>query len=1325
MEQQKHSIRVYQFFRSVLALFCAVVILITAVPATVARAEDADDSYDLEAVANSLGTILSIGSTPTKEGIKGVTPIGGLTYDDGSGASRCGKAGLVLAYTSKPTSIGQWIAAKMSMSSMSYDYGSIMKIADGKGGSSTAVYQYAVYGRALSELGLDKTEYALSGGKKISNIIRGYGTLIVYLFASGVNGMFSFAIKVLQLLNPFGWLDNVARDTTVAAGAQYSTVATTGKAFAGIHTLSRYIAGIYSTMCNLSWGFVIPMMLAFYLAGMFLFKKTSGGKRLLKRILFIAIGIPLIGSTYTSFLYNMGDMFQNGSSYADKVIASTFVDFESWVVSSHLAPPEVNGKRTSIQVRVPVDKDGNKLSGSATAQMSLGGELSDNTTYDIKELCLAINKESNNLDVDDSSIRDGLTFETTDATFDGSVADGADINLNETATSEDEIAKDLGVTDDSNKIKKAVIKQNKNNANSSREWAVNMLKRYASGETYTSEQFASAIQSRMTELSLGDGTLVTEGGGATGESAPDNSGKAAVIIDKMMHATSTYSNFQTYASEGNSLLGTIASVFSSRPNDDSYKLEDSNEKIAVSDYPLFKSNGINYSIFNDGALKCELSNDSGATLYTYSIYSSNDADKKVTSPYVRDKNGNWYDGRTETPNVGLSTMSMYNYLNSSFDSTKVVVYGGGNVISNGLIKRSHMSVNIIGTGMMATVYWASAICLLICITVIGFTYSIGMMKGCIKYMLRTIMAMPLAMVGSLRHIAKFCATVIGMIASILVTALMYGVCIEVLMAIADILTNSIALSTVVVGMGIMAATMFAYLFAIIILIIITIVCMRIRKQTVNSITEWLTQVIGKFFEADGHNNPDKPKNQILGQVAGGLAAGVASGVAGAAMTKGAAAIAGGLGGNGGGSDPNDPKDPPDGPPNDGGGGGALPTATGSTIEQEERLGIEQKPTDKEQTPKDGSTQTASVDLPEGTTQQTDPTDPQGGVQTPTTDTTQATDPSTENAEQQEKTPATAESALEEAAKKDPTGIAGIAYKNAKAAKDMKNDLQNGNVKDAVKHGASAAAADAALLGGVDSRSANAIGDGIDKIAGNGNAGNAENPDGGSNESVTKGVTGGSDDPNTTDGTSGGTNSGTGGGSSGTGYDAGGGNEQSGGEEYTSGGGQSTVPPIPTGTTNPTKPTAFSEDSTKELNALNKPDVQRKSLDPQNGSGGTTNGGQTQNKLKQVKPQGKPGGKRKVSSNPPQLRKPQQKDGNQRPERKGNDQQQKRETKPAADGKQRKPQQKPETPPAKSAVPPVIIQSKKGKPESEHHDEPSVKNLNKDDIPEPFDKLLDE
>ena len=93
---------------------------------------------------------------------------------------------------------------------------------------------------------------------------------------------------------------------------------------------------------------MIPLSVILFIAGFFLSQKYRQGaaakvKEIIVKIVFLVIGIPIIGSTYTQLLDEIGKSSTVSNDFITYTVASTFVDFESWVRKSNLAPATIDG----------------------------------------------------------------------------------------------------------------------------------------------------------------------------------------------------------------------------------------------------------------------------------------------------------------------------------------------------------------------------------------------------------------------------------------------------------------------------------------------------------------------------------------------------------------------------------------------------------------------------------------------------------------------------------------------------------------------------------------------------------------------------------------------------------------------------------------------------------------------------------------------------------------------------------------------------------------------------------------------------------------------
>lgn len=249
-----------------------------------------------------------------------------------------GRAGSLIGYSDPSFSFSfKWLFAEVSGSSQTIEYSSFQT--DDEEDLTSGVVDYAHYGAALSDLGFDTTS---SSGDVVSVIIHAVGgflMLIVYCLALGIGWIMTGFIKLLKLLNPFSWfyygIDAIS--PTWASGMVNGN--TDLGAWDG---LANFVSGWYSTLHDMAATVLIPLFLAVFIIGALLFKKMNKGsaaKKLIIRVVFIFIGLPLVGSMYTQVLDKM-DTGDSQSAGASQVVLSTYVDFEAWSMNERLAIPD-------------------------------------------------------------------------------------------------------------------------------------------------------------------------------------------------------------------------------------------------------------------------------------------------------------------------------------------------------------------------------------------------------------------------------------------------------------------------------------------------------------------------------------------------------------------------------------------------------------------------------------------------------------------------------------------------------------------------------------------------------------------------------------------------------------------------------------------------------------------------------------------------------------------------------------------------------------------------------------------------------------------------
>lgn len=265
-----------------------------------------------------------------------------------------GSAGSLLGYADPNFSdVGGWLMSKLSGSSDAIGYDTLL-VKDDEGNTVSSaqqgMVQYAFFGATLKGMGLDGTSTGLSLG--FMNWISGGIVMLLYLMSAAVDFLFFAILSLISLLNPFKLLFQGVNAATGGALAEgmvggdsgwtFSVGAFNGDLGPIFSGLSSWISGWYQALVSLSWTVMVPLFIAILLVGMLLFKKMNRGgavKKILIRIGFLGLGLPLMGMMYTGMVDSMAASAQSGNAGATRVVMSTYVDFENWAMKSRLAVP--------------------------------------------------------------------------------------------------------------------------------------------------------------------------------------------------------------------------------------------------------------------------------------------------------------------------------------------------------------------------------------------------------------------------------------------------------------------------------------------------------------------------------------------------------------------------------------------------------------------------------------------------------------------------------------------------------------------------------------------------------------------------------------------------------------------------------------------------------------------------------------------------------------------------------------------------------------------------------------------------------------------------
>lgn len=243
------------------------------------------------------------------------------------------------------------------------------------GSNSNAAYAYVRFGRTLADAGLDETvegSSGLSGWRAVSGII----SMIAYTASEIVPVIFGLMLKLLKTLNIFALFSK----SVVGLNSYWQSAFPTGAAV--LTPLVDFVSGTYSKLVNtLSWNIIVPFLLAFMICSILLLKKKASTQivNFVKRVAFIAVGVPICAGLYTAALDKMEEVTLENTPSA-QLVAASFVDFESWANNNLNVP---SGLRNKI-VSSPKGTDG---------AVNDGGTASASTLKSLRTTALTINKK--------------------------------------------------------------------------------------------------------------------------------------------------------------------------------------------------------------------------------------------------------------------------------------------------------------------------------------------------------------------------------------------------------------------------------------------------------------------------------------------------------------------------------------------------------------------------------------------------------------------------------------------------------------------------------------------------------------------------------------------------------------------------------------------------------------------------------------------------------------------------------------------------------------------------------------------------------------------
>ena len=289
-----------------------------------------------------------------------------------------GGGGAIVGYGDPDREFQSFLAINDTKSMTVSAYSAYMNIGDGG-----HAYTYVRYGRLLEELGYDEVGNVaqISAGRQWGGkVLAG-----MRVAADLMPDAFKVGLQLLNMLNPF-WLltdqtayttngsggfqtgnmvdpfshqeqavpslGNVSQKTDIKASdvAMQSSLWSNTQAYNNavnqrknvLGTVRSWFTTLYNACTSLGLVVILPLLLAILIAGILMSKNgTSHSSRIMtfvKRMVFIVIGVPILATLYSAVLTQMTEEAL-GTKPSSRIIAASFVDFETWVTSSRLSLP--------------------------------------------------------------------------------------------------------------------------------------------------------------------------------------------------------------------------------------------------------------------------------------------------------------------------------------------------------------------------------------------------------------------------------------------------------------------------------------------------------------------------------------------------------------------------------------------------------------------------------------------------------------------------------------------------------------------------------------------------------------------------------------------------------------------------------------------------------------------------------------------------------------------------------------------------------------------------------------------------------------------------
>lgn len=207
-------------------------------------------------------------------------------------------------------------------------------------------------------------------------------------------------------------------------------------------------------------------------------------------------------------------------------------------------------------------------------------------------------------------------------------------------------------------------------------------------------------------------------------------------------------------------------------------------------------------------------------------------------------------------NQALSTLALYNYLNTKFTSTEIRV-SSPNSTSNDQVKYQHYAVTMVGNSFMKFIYLLDAAILMACISIIGYGYGFAMLVGNLKALFKMIPNVLTGMLGSIRGIASSFALMFAMVCEVVGTILLFDIAVDIMFGMYRIVeiplakalqSNGSGLSNLTSSLGGNVATALLGVVSCAVILFITKQLLAWRTAIVGATTAACTNFVNKLLD---------------------------------------------------------------------------------------------------------------------------------------------------------------------------------------------------------------------------------------------------------------------------------------------------------------------------------------------------------------------------------------------------------------------------------------------------------------------------------------------